>query len=63
MIDRIEHNEENPAVHVDRGRKEIRTVVQFKKRNRVVSNCTYCMSVHTQARLVSFPGSCSAFVV
>ena len=38
MIDRIEHNVENAAVHVDRGRKEIRTAVQYKKKNRRVSN-------------------------
>ena len=47
MIDRIEHNVENAAVHVDRGRKEIRTAVQYQKKNRRVSNCTFCMSVCT----------------
>ena len=48
MIDRIEHNVENAAVHVDRGRKEIRTAVQYQKKNRRVSNCTLsaCLCAH-----------------
>ena len=37
MIDRIEHNVENAAVHVDIGRKEIRVAVQFQRKNRRVS--------------------------
>lgn len=37
MIDRIEHNVENAAVHVDVGRKEIRVAVQFQRKNRRVS--------------------------
>lgn len=37
MIDRIEHNVENAAVHVDKGRTEIRVAVQFQRKNRRVS--------------------------
>lgn len=44
MIDRIEHNVENAAVHVDVGRKEIRVAVQFQRKNRRVSN-DYKLSV------------------
>ena len=44
MIDRIEHNVENAAVHVDRGRKEIRTAVQYKKKNRRL-RCCICVCV------------------
>ncbi len=36
MVDRIEHNVENAAVHVDSGRKEIRVAVQFQRKNRRV---------------------------
>lgn len=38
MVDRIEHNVENAAVHVEVGRKEIRTAVQFQQKNRKVRN-------------------------
>ena len=52
MIDRIEHNVENAAVHVDRGKKEIRTAVQYKKKNRRVSNrALTCMPLCTQLPL------------
>ena len=37
MIDRIEHNVENAAVHVQTGKNEIRTAVQFQAKNRRVS--------------------------
>ena len=37
MIDRIEHNVENAAVHVEIGRKEVRVAVQFQRKNRKVS--------------------------
>lgn len=34
MINRIEHNVETAAVHVDQGKREIRTAVQFQRKNR-----------------------------
>ena len=36
MINRIEHNVETAAVHVDQGKREIRTAVQFQRKNRRV---------------------------
>lgn len=36
MIDHIEHNVENAAVHVEIGRKEVRVAVQFQRKNRKV---------------------------
>ena len=49
MIDQIEHNVENAAIHVDRGRKEIRTAVTFQRKNRKVSVCVcgyICLQWH-----------------
>lgn len=39
LIDRIEHNVESAAIHVDRGRKEVRTAVHFQKKNRKLKCC------------------------
>lgn len=36
MVDRIEHNVENAAIHVDHGRKDIRVAVQYQRKNRRV---------------------------
>ena len=35
LIDRIEHNVENTAEYVERGKKQIRTAAHYKKRRRV----------------------------
>ena len=37
MIDHIEHNVEHAAIHVDRGRKDIRVAVTYQRKNRRVS--------------------------
>lgn len=37
MIDRIEHNVENAAIHVDKGKSEVRVAVQYQRKNRRVS--------------------------
>ncbi len=36
MIDRIEHNVENAAIHVGRGKKEVRVAMTYQRKNRRV---------------------------
>jgi len=38
MVDRIEHNVENAAVHVNTGRQEVRVAVTYQRKNRRVNN-------------------------
>jgi len=44
MIDRIEHAVENAAVHVESGKKEIRTAVHYQQKNRRLK-CIICIVV------------------
>ena len=46
MIDRIEHNVENAAIHVESGRKEIRVAVQYQRKNRRVSVMNVIQHIH-----------------
>lgn len=50
MIDHIEHNVENAAVHVEIGRTEVRVAVQFQRKNRKVSRLLYCCCCYFQVR-------------
>ena len=64
MLDRIEHNVEIAAVHIDAGQKEIRVAVQFQRKHRKVkvtcicvtnTACTSCFQFYTDACCSDIP--------